>query len=215
MRRGPFRSLASLVEVGRDGGIEAQLGCVDTSDNIGLSSICTMLIDTGSNTYNFCTPRIKILVQERGGRIERIDQSVDLANNHSIVIEEVCWVEVCVTNTVLHRSTQKLIECFVTDLPGDADIVICWPTLKADSTLKSILFAQLVEVGNIDWIQALVAKARAGKQDWLDTKASDGTAHGLHDFDPGPSTVKQERLPRLVQRVWTSTCCLPSMLDSQ
>ena len=101
----------------------------------------------------------------------------------------------------LHRSTQKLIECFVTDLPGDADIVICWPTLKADSTLKSILFAQLVEVGNIDWIQALVAKARAGKQDWLDTKASDGTAHGLHDFDPGPSTVKQERYNGLVSTV--------------
>ena len=86
MRRGPCRSLANLFEVGRDGGIEAQLGCVDTSDNIGLSSICTMLIDTGSNTCNVCTSRVIRLAQEQSKRIGQIDQGVDLANIHNIVM---------------------------------------------------------------------------------------------------------------------------------
>ena len=121
---------------------------------------CTLLIDTGSNIFDFCNYRVRNSAQKWGGRIENVDLTVDIADQRSIVVKEVCYVEVCLTNSVLRTTTRKTVKCYVTQLPGKADIVIGWPILKADSTLKAILFAKLIDKDDIDWIPKLVDQAR-------------------------------------------------------
>lgn len=119
-----------------------------------------ILIDTGSNPYNYCNYRVKELAIRQGSKPKAVSKKVRIAGkNQYIDIMESVVVKCNVYNIFNKKMEVLQLECLVVDLPKK-DLIIGLDYLEKNTTLKQLLFNRLYNTEDMNWLCEVVDKYR-------------------------------------------------------
>jgi transposase InsO family protein len=123
---------------------------------------CTVLIDTQSKPFNFCSCRVRDLLVRHGGKVENVGISVEIGPSKWRVTERV-RLTLRITNELLNVKNEILtVDALV--LPMRHDIIIGRETIREKPLIQKLLFSELVSDEVLDEM-AITIKARYAERD--------------------------------------------------
>lgn len=170
----PWRNLISF----EDGEVQGELV---TSSSKSLP--CELLLDTGSNPYDYVSCRVRDILLAEGATVTACERKVD-CGGQEITTRQCVRFKVRVSNKTLNQTTELTVIAFVLDCPHD--IILGRPTIKKNATLKSLMFQDLIAESDLPWIRELLDKANDP---------------GEHDHTTENRATMDEKLAALQQRL--------------
>ena len=178
--------------------IQAEISLTRETDQTAVFTPVNILIDTGSNLLNFVSQKTRNKLEQHGQvEVRSCDRRVKVGNS-TVHTKECVVMRVRIRNKDFREEETLEVLAYVLDI--NHDVILGLQALKHHAALKKILFSNLINVNDLEWIQTLIANrsskgARLNSEAEVTTNATEGgeaTAKSSRRGNEKPEAESQE-----------------------
>lgn len=137
-----------------DGTVLGELLTTEPLTGVKVTLPVRVLIDTGSDSCNFMAAcSLEALTRQGCVRVEPCYKRVKVGQT-VLIAEQQVSATISLTNKEVGLSGEIVLDFYVLDI--DHDIIIGRPAIRAHAVMKSILFSDLIDDSDLDWILTLM-----------------------------------------------------------